>query len=129
MPPGLQSYLAPQGGLNQRFLAGQDISGIVMLSGAPMLVSSQPLFAMESKTVEGSIVIGRWMDAAVIAELGATTRLDLSLASTGATDLPQQVKDAVTAAGTAATTAAGTSGRRAGHPGHGPQHVRPPQRR
>ena len=42
LPSGLESYLAPQGGLTQRFLAGQDISGILMLSGAPMLVNSQP---------------------------------------------------------------------------------------
>ena len=52
-----------------------------MLAGAPMLVNSQPLFATGSKTVEGSMVIGRWMDAAVLSELGASTRLDLSVAA------------------------------------------------
>jgi diguanylate cyclase (GGDEF)-like protein/putative nucleotidyltransferase with HDIG domain len=106
LPPGLESYLAPQGGLTRRFLAGQDISGILMLSGAPMLVNSQPLFASGSKTVEGSIIIGRWMDTAVLAEVGASTRLDLSVAGTTSTDLPQQVKDALAAAGTAASIAA-----------------------
>jgi sensor domain CHASE-containing protein len=111
LPSGLEGYLGPQGGLSQRVLAGQDISGIVMLSGAPMLVNSQALFAKGSNTVEGSIIIGRWMDAAVLAELGASTRLDLSVSGATATDLPQQVKDAVIAAGTiTAATAPGANG-------------------
>ena len=105
LPAGLEDHLSPQGGLTQRFLAGQDISGILMLAGTPMLVNSQPVLAAGSNTVEGTLIIGRWMDAAVLAELGARTRLDLSVVPTSDPDLPQQVRDAL-AAPAAATTAA-----------------------
>ena len=97
LPAELESYLAPRGGLTQRFLAGKDISGILMLSGAPMLVNSQTLFAPGDDKPVGTFIIGRWMDTAVLAELGARTRLDLSVLPATAPGLPQQVRDAVKA--------------------------------
>ena len=65
------------------------------------------------------------MDTAVLAELGASTRLDLSVADTAATDLPQQVKDAVTAASATAAAAVPVAARRAGGAAHHPEHLHP----
>ena len=104
LPEGLDRYLAPQGALNQRFRAGTEISGIVMLAGAPMLIDSQPIVdAGVGGAPLGTFVIARWMDAAVMAELGARTRLDLSLLPTTSADLPGQVRDAAATAGATAS--------------------------
>jgi diguanylate cyclase (GGDEF)-like protein len=93
LPTALESSLAPQGGLTKRFLAGQDISGMLMLAGDPMLVNSQPIVA-EGGTVQGTFVIGRWMDTALLAELGARTRVNMSVVGTTDEHLPAQVRDA-----------------------------------
>jgi diguanylate cyclase (GGDEF)-like protein len=105
LPSALQADLSPQGSLSQRFLAGTEVSGILMVSGVPMLIDSQPIVDPNSGgTAKGTFIIGRWVDTAVLAELGARTRLDLSLLAPGATDLPAQVRDAAATAGTTATT-------------------------
>jgi diguanylate cyclase (GGDEF)-like protein len=105
LPPALDQYLAPQGALSQRFQAGTEVSGILMLSGTPMLIDSQPIAdTAAGGATRGTFVIGRWIDTAVMAELGARTRLDLSLVPPNDTNLPAQVRDAAATAGTTATT-------------------------
>ena len=105
LPSGLETELSSQGSLSQRFLAGSEVSGILMVSGVPMLIDSQPIVdADDGGTVRGTFIIGRWIDAAVLAELGARTRLDVSLLPPSATDLPAQVRNAAGTAGTTVTT-------------------------
>jgi sensor domain CHASE-containing protein len=105
LPTELEPYFSPQGGLSERFRAGTEVSGILVLSGAPMLVDSRPITDTGAGgRVLGTIVIGRWLDAGVLAELGARTRLDLSLVPIDATDLPSQVRDATANGETTATT-------------------------
>ena len=103
LPSGLETYLTPQGGLTQRFLAGQDISGMLMIAGTPMLLNSQPIVT-ESGAVQGTFIIGRWMDSALLAELGARTRVQMSVKPTGSADLPKTVRDAAASTTTATST-------------------------
>ena len=69
-----------------------------------MLINSQPIVdETAGGAIRGTFVVGRWIDAAVVAELGARTRLDLSLVAPGSTDLPTQVRDAAASTATAGT--------------------------
>jgi diguanylate cyclase (GGDEF)-like protein len=104
-PAGLAASLSSEGALAERFRTGQSVSGIMMLSGSPLLLDSQPILAGGSTgAVRGTLVVGRPLDGVVLAELSARTRLDLALLPTTGSALPSKVREAATGEAAADTT-------------------------
>ncbi len=75
-----------------------------MLSDGPMLVDMQPIIGEPDGQVLGAFLVGRWLDAASVAELGARTRLDLAVLPASASVLPAEVREAAASSGAAART-------------------------
>jgi len=94
LPGGLDGYLTPGGPLAQRFGPDGATSGILMLFGGPMLIDIHPILGESEGQVRGAVLVGRWLDAASVAELGIRTRLDLAVLPVSAPELPPEVRDA-----------------------------------
>jgi diguanylate cyclase (GGDEF)-like protein/putative nucleotidyltransferase with HDIG domain len=104
LPSGLDGYLTPGGPLAEQFAADRETSGILMLPGGPMLVDVHPISGERGGRLVGAFVVGRWLDAASITELGARTRLDLAVLPVSASVLPAEVREAAASSGANAGT-------------------------
>jgi two-component system, sensor histidine kinase and response regulator len=75
LPEGLTEHL----NAGSRLLAESGASGIVLLPKGPMLVASSPVLTTEGKgPVRGSLVRGRYLDAAEVKRLGERTHLSVT---------------------------------------------------
>ena len=55
-------------------------TGIISLPEGPLLVSALPILtSQEQGPIRGTLLFGRWLDAAEIVRLGQTTHLTLAL--------------------------------------------------
>jgi diguanylate cyclase (GGDEF)-like protein/putative nucleotidyltransferase with HDIG domain len=98
LPSGLADYLTSATPLSRHENPGSETSGIVVLPEGPLLVDSQPILTSDGEgPVRGTFLIGRWLDADALSELGAQTRLDLSVSSASDPALPPEVEQAVAA--------------------------------
>jgi signal transduction histidine kinase len=90
IPPGLAAYL--QAGsplLRQADLGLPEISGVILLDGRPMYVASvATLHSDFTGTPRGAVIVGRYLDEDVVAELANTSKLEVSTSLPSATGLP-----------------------------------------
>ena len=104
LPPGLAGYLISGGPLAQPSGGGKGTSGVLMLPAGPMLLDSEPIVGNPGGPVVGAFVVGRWLDAASVSELGVRTRLDLAVLPVSAPTLPAEVRAAATSSDPTART-------------------------
>ena len=80
LPPGVSTYLAE----NDFLLTHQDTessyTGTIVLPEGPMIISSQPILTSEYEgPIRGTLIIGRYLDAAKIDELAEITLLSIAI--------------------------------------------------
>ncbi len=77
-------------------------SGVVLLTQGPMLISAWPIPPQGTAGApRGVLVMGRWLDAQVLAEVGEVSQLSLSLERTDSRELPDDFALALPALATA----------------------------
>jgi sensor domain CHASE-containing protein/nitrogen-specific signal transduction histidine kinase len=65
------------------------LNGVILLPEEPMIISSRPILTSEDEgPIRGTLIMGRFFDAAKIAELSATTQLPLSMYKFNDDNLP-----------------------------------------
>lgn len=84
---------------------GTPKTGIIMEAGKPMMIAASPILSSDGKgPSSGTLVLGRFVDADVIASVAKTTNLSLSILPLDYPQLPGEVKQTVqTGAVTSAT--------------------------
>ena len=89
------TYLS-NSGLISGVSTNEQTSGIAMLSGSPLLVVSEPILTSEATGPSaGTLIVGTFLDSAVIDNLAQTTHLSLTTLSTKYPNLPSEVKTAI----------------------------------
>ena len=80
IPTDLGGYLAGESLLTQHPDEQSSIAGILLLSEGPMLIASQSILTSEgSGPVQGSLIMGRYLDLAEVQRLAELTHLSLTL--------------------------------------------------
>lgn len=79
LPQGLQGHLSADDLLLRHSNMENNVSGLILLPGGPMLVASRPILTSEEKgPVRGTLIMGRYLDSAEIEDLAKTTHLSLT---------------------------------------------------
>jgi PAS domain S-box-containing protein len=95
LPEGLGEHLHA----GSRLLAQSGNSGIVLLPKGPMLIASRPILTTTGKgPVHGSLIRGRYLDAAEIKRLGDKTHLSVTLLYLGDSRVPPDLQSATSPA-------------------------------
>ena len=69
------------------------ISGLVMTEHGPMLLSSRPILTSEGEgPVRGTVILGRFLDEALIESLNARTNVDFTLWTMDDPDMPGEAR-------------------------------------
>jgi len=80
LPRGLLDSLGASGVLLRQPSAESGVSGVLLLSGGPMLIAIAPILNGNRKGLpRGSVAMGRWLDRREVERLSQNTRLSLSL--------------------------------------------------
>ena len=80
VPDGVFENLAPGRGLLALPSVESFVRGILVLPSGPMLVASSPVITSRGQgPIQGALIMGRRLDAAEVAQLAATTKLNLQL--------------------------------------------------
>ncbi|MEW6182086.1 MAG: PAS domain S-box protein [Bacillota bacterium] len=77
IPQGIKTHLSPQGPL-MRCKDESGMTGIISLPDGIMMVVSRPMMS-EDRTVEGYLVMGRYLDAAEIEHMSKMTHLSVAV--------------------------------------------------
>jgi two-component system NtrC family sensor kinase len=100
IPDSLRQYLASHSRLLQHSTPDSSYTGIVLLPEAPLLVASRPILKNNhTEPIGGTLLFGRFLNAAEVARLSELTRLPLAVYPFEQTKLPtdfQAVKDEFT---------------------------------
>ena len=73
------------------------ITGTLMLPEGPLLIASQPILTSEGKgPAHGSLIVGRFLDAAAIERISEVTRLSTTLLPLDSATLPKGVRSLIT---------------------------------
>ncbi|MBD1936610.1 response regulator [Microcoleus sp. FACHB-68] len=76
----LQKHLSPNSPLLKHANSETWVSGIILLSEGPLLIASQPILTSERKgPVRGTLIMGRYLNAAELTQLAKLTQLSLGL--------------------------------------------------
>ncbi|HET7091639.1 MAG TPA: CHASE4 domain-containing protein [Anaerolineae bacterium] len=96
IPPGLLDQLPALGRLTRHESVDSGLAGVLLLSDGPLLVASRPILTSEYEgPIHGALIMGRNLDTALVHELAAITRMDLTLARLDDPQLPQDIQRAV----------------------------------
>ncbi len=96
LPDGMREYLAANPRLWQFTAPNGDRSGVIVVGGVPLLVGVRPITTSEGRgPIHGTLIMGRFLDAAEIARMADVTHVSLSMAVLGAADLPDDFRRAV----------------------------------
>lgn len=88
LPTELENHLTWDGLLTKD--ESESHSGILMLSGEPMLVAARPILTSEGLgPVRGTFIIGRYIDSAQVNRLSRLTKYEITLTSANAPDLAE----------------------------------------
>ena len=91
VPYDFQNYLSPDSQTHFPVLTGQT-SGIIMLSGVPMLTVCRPILNSHNEGPSvGTLIMGRFLDAGLISSLGQTTYLSLNMLPVNTPGLPSEL--------------------------------------
>ena len=90
IPNPLGNYLSPGNILFTHHSLDSTISGIVLLEDGPMLVVSQPILTSTGEgPINGTLIMGRYLDASMINQIEGKTRQSTSVLSIDAPGLPE----------------------------------------
>lgn len=93
-PTELGPYLYPESPLVEHASPNSELSGLLMLPEGPMLIDSRPILATDDGgPIRGALVVGRWLDAALIAALEDQTGVSLKVVPLAAQQLPSEVRE------------------------------------
>ncbi|HKZ85423.1 MAG TPA: CHASE4 domain-containing protein [Anaerolineae bacterium] len=96
IPAGLLDQLPALGRLMRHESVDSGLAGVLLLSDGPLLVASRPVLTSEYEgPIHGALIMGRYLDTALVQELAAITRLDLTLARLDDPQLPSDIQRAV----------------------------------
>jgi signal transduction histidine kinase len=89
LPPTLQTYLPPTSPLLQHNSITNRLTGLILLPDDPLLLSSRPILtSLDQGPIRGSLIMGRFLDAAQLKRLAGLTKLSLSLQRFDTPQLP-----------------------------------------
>ena len=89
IPTGLPALFALTGSYLRRPGAESPLSGVILLPAGPMLMGISPILTgARNGPVRGTLVMGRWLDAAEVSRLAHMIRLSLYLQPVVAPELP-----------------------------------------
>lgn len=92
----LQAYLQADSPLARLSEPGTKASGVLMLPEGPMIVASHPILTSVGEgPTRGSVIAGRYLDAAVIQLLAETLQLSLAIFPISSAEVPGDVQKAV----------------------------------
>jgi len=80
LPAGLNRYLSPGAALLKHKSAGSSVKALLLLPEGPLLISSQPILPSDEEgPIRGTLIMGRYLNAAEIKRLADLTHLSLAL--------------------------------------------------
>jgi PAS domain S-box-containing protein len=79
IPQGIQAHLTADAPLMHHPNTTSRVSGLILLPEGPMLIASQPILTSNDEgPIRGTMLMGRYLDAAEIESLGQMTHLSLA---------------------------------------------------
>ena len=100
VPDSLKQYLVKHPRLLQHKVASGSYTGIVLLPESPLIVASQPILKNDrTGPIRGTLIMGRFLDAAEVQQLSELTRSQLTLYPFQDKQLPadfQEIKQEIT---------------------------------
>lgn len=82
LPPGLGQHLTASSPLLQHRSTESTVKGVLVTHGTPILVVAKPILTNEGKgPIRGTLIMGRFIDAAETARLANITRLHLDISA------------------------------------------------
>lgn len=82
LPPGLGQHLTASSPLLQHRSTESTVKGVLVAHGTPILVVAKPILTNEGKgPIHGTLIMGRFIDAAETARLANMTRLHLDISA------------------------------------------------
>lgn len=101
IPQALREHLSPNDLLLQHPNSKSNVTGIVLLPEAPMMITSQPIVtSIGEGPIRGTLIYGRYLDASRIDNLIRVNRLSLSMYGVNEARLPpdlQKVRSSMSA--------------------------------
>jgi two-component sensor histidine kinase len=80
LPEGLLEYLSTNEMLTTHRYVTSKIGGIILLPEGPMLIASTPIITSEAEgPINGTVIMGRFLNSAVIENLASITHLSLTM--------------------------------------------------
>jgi signal transduction histidine kinase len=102
LPPDLSAYLAENDLLVTQRNAESGYSGTIVLPEGPMMISSHPILTSQNQgPVRGTLIMGRYLDTAGIAELAETTLLSITVHRFNDPQVPSDFSAALSSVSTA----------------------------
>lgn len=89
LPAGLQEHVSTSSLLLQHDTLQSSLKGIILLPNGPMLVASRPILTSDEQgPIRGTLVMGRYLDQAEVAELAALTHTSITISRLGEIEAP-----------------------------------------
>ena len=93
LPQGLEAHLQPGSPLLTFPEGAGSHSGILALPEGPLLVTTQPILTSQWEgPSRGTLLLGRFLDDALLARISESVRLPIGLFAVGSQDLPEDVQ-------------------------------------
>ena len=92
-PDELKKHFIPNSPLLSHKSGESAVKGLIMLKNAPLIISSRPILTSEGKgPIRGTLIMGRYLNAAEINQLSKMTHLSLQFARLDIDALPKDVQ-------------------------------------
>ena len=93
----LPASLLPHLNLSDQLLQARDgnggVTGVIMLPEGPLMVAARPILTSDgSGPSRGTLIMGHYLDAKLVAQIGRRTHVDLSVHLADATSLPDDIQ-------------------------------------
>jgi signal transduction histidine kinase len=93
IPTTLQKQILPNDLLLQHASSDSSLEGILLLPEGPMLIASRPIVTSKgSGPIRGTLIVGRYLNAAAIKQLAQSTRSNLQIQPLSEAELPPELR-------------------------------------
>jgi signal transduction histidine kinase len=93
IPTMLQKQLTPNDRLLQHASPDSSLEGILLLPEGPMLIASRPIVTSKGEgPIRGTLIVGRYLNAAAIKQLAQSTRSKLQIQPLSEVELPAELR-------------------------------------